>query len=110
MGGVPSTGRCHRRRPRPHPVPPSPPRLPACHQQEIAQKAEVGAQRAKEVSAHRKEVVSERVAAAREARTLRNRGVLRQHERLARAAHKEKEGDLAARMEALKVRGCAACG
>lgn len=42
--------------------------------QEIAAKAEVAAQRAKEAAAHRKELIAERCNAARDARNLRNRG------------------------------------
>lgn len=42
--------------------------------QEIAAKAEVAAQRAKEAQAHRKEFIAERSNAARDARALRNRG------------------------------------
>ena len=43
-------------------------------EQEIATKGEVAAQRAKEASSHRKEFIAERCNAARDHRTLRNRG------------------------------------
>lgn len=88
---------------------PAPSRHAAPPLQEIAQKGEVAAQRAKECSAHRKEFIGERAAAARDARALRNRGVLRVHERLARERSRAKEDDRAMRLEALKASaGCVA--
>lgn len=56
-------------------APAPPPNRPPLAQ-EIAEKAEVSAQRAKEAAAHRKEYLVERASAARDARALRNRGAL----------------------------------
>ena len=79
----PSQPACPACRPAPHMLMPRlvclaitclPVPLPTPPLQEIALKAEVGAARAKDAQTHRKEFITERCNAARDARTLRNRG------------------------------------
>ena len=73
-----------------------------CPAQDEKARAERAAARVRDVKAHRNDT-SERAGRERDARVVRNRGVLRAHERLGRALTKQKDDDRTRRMEALKV-------
>ncbi|KAL6776891.1 hypothetical protein ACKKBF_B03890 [Auxenochlorella protothecoides x Auxenochlorella symbiontica] len=70
---------------------------------ELAQRADAAARRARDAKALKGEVLGERGGALRDALSMRNKGLLRAHERLARERNKLKGDDRQLRLEALKA-------